>query len=130
MWTSWVEDLLTVNPTEGITTNKATVMKHFQLDQPGKLSEYIGCKVDFNRDKSLLRFMQPVIIQSFKEEFDLTAHTTPKIPAVPGEVLEEGEEEHCLSAREHWDYQKDMGKLLHATKFTKPDISKTTRKLA
>ena len=74
--------------------------------------------------------MQPVIFQSFKMEFDLTAHTTPKTPAVPGEVLEEGEEEHCLSAREHWDYQKGVGKLLHATKFTRSDISNTTRKLA
>ena len=43
IWTSWVEDLLTVSPKEGITANKATMMKHFELDQPGKLSEYIGC---------------------------------------------------------------------------------------
>ena len=105
-------------------------MEHFELDQLGELSEYVGCKIQHNREEGWMRLTQPVIVQSFEDEFDLTAHTTTKTPAAPGEVLEEGDDEHRLPPNEHKDYRKAVGKLLHVTKLTRPEISNATRELS
>ena len=127
---SMVDDLLSTGPKEDVTADKKTVMEHFKLDQLGELSKYTGCKVQHNKVEGWMRLTQLMILQSFGDEFDLTAHTVPKTPAAPGEVLEEGKNNHRLSLSKHRDYRKGVGKLLHVTKLTRPDLGDSTRELA
>eukprot|EP00957_Ditylum_brightwellii_P123805 9437578-Ditylum_brightwellii.AAC.2 len=61
--------------------------KHFECEDLGEMTEYVGCKV--NRDNTdgvcgSLRFTQLVMIQSFEDEFDLPKGKAPVAPGEPG----------------------------------------------
>jgi len=51
-------------------------------DDVGELLEYIGCKVTHNKVARTIKFTQPVMIQSFLDEFDI-ADDTRKPPNTP-----------------------------------------------
>eukprot|EP00957_Ditylum_brightwellii_P125527 9568093-Ditylum_brightwellii.AAC.1 len=58
------------------------------------MTEYVGCKV--NRDNTdgvcgSLRFTQPFMIQSFKDEFDLQKGKAPLASGEPGQILKRGD---------------------------------------
>jgi hypothetical protein len=45
-------------------------MTHFKCDNVGVMTEFIGCKVERNNDS--IKLTQPVLLQSFVDEFDLS----------------------------------------------------------
>jgi hypothetical protein len=47
------------------------VKKEFDCDDQGELKEYIGCKVDRDMENGSVKLMQPVLMQSYEDEFDL-----------------------------------------------------------
>ena len=51
----------------------------FELDETGPLKECVGVKLDIDHEQKTMRMTQPVMIQSFKDEFDLPGevHPTP-----------------------------------------------------
>jgi hypothetical protein len=49
---------------------KKQMMKIFDWDKIGELKEYVGCKVEYKPDEGLVRMTQPVLLQSFKVEFE------------------------------------------------------------
>ena len=55
------------------------------------MTEYVGCKIDYRPQEGMMRLTQPVLLQSFKDEFELPDEETPATPAVPGSVLIDGE---------------------------------------
>jgi hypothetical protein len=75
-----------------------------------------------------MKLTQPVMIQSFKDEFDLP-DDSPHLPASPGEVLtrdagdpldDEGGRTYC----------SDTGKLMHVMKWSRHDILNRARELS
>ena len=63
--------------------------KYFSLDEVGEVSEYVGCKVEYNKEEGYMKLTQPVLIQSFRDEFELP-EIEYKTPAAPNESLVEG----------------------------------------
>jgi hypothetical protein len=57
----------------------------FECDDLGELNEYVGCKIDRNED--YVKFTQPVLIQSYEDEFDLHKSRQVFTPAEQGKVL-------------------------------------------
>jgi hypothetical protein len=49
------------------------------------LNEYVGCKID--RGEDFDKFTQPVLIQSYEDEFDLNKTGSVFTPAEQGKVL-------------------------------------------
>ena len=78
------------------------------------MEEYVGCKVDINREKASMKITQPMLLQSFKDEFDLSdkANNTPK---EPGQVLHESKEEEILGEDEQTKYRSGVRKLKFLT---------------
>lgn len=74
---------------------KKQLMERFDCDEIGKLTEYIGCKID--RGDGYMKLTQPVLLQSFQDEFDIPEGKTPSTLAIPGEVLRSGMEGGMLS---------------------------------
>ena len=72
--------------------------KRFDCDIVGNMDEYVGCKLERNWKERSIRFTQPVMIQSFKDEFDILEGSKLKTPAEPGTVLVKCEEENGLKA--------------------------------
>ena len=66
---------------------KSEMMRQFECDEVGELKEYVGCKLDWHKGKNWLKFTQPVLIQSFLDEFDLMSEGNFGTPAKPGQVL-------------------------------------------
>jgi hypothetical protein len=61
---------------------KASMMKLFDCDDVGTLKEYLGCKVDYDQEAGTMRLTQPVMIQSFQDEFNLPEGKASNTPAI------------------------------------------------
>jgi hypothetical protein len=128
VWISWVDDFLICGPKEGVMESKAQMMDVFECDDIGEMKEYVGCKVE--RNDKLVKMTQPVLLQSYSDEFDLPEGATPKTPAVPGQVLHKPREGEGIEPQEQGTYRSGVGKLLHTAKWTRPDILNPVRDLS
>ena len=61
-------------------------MKQFDCEYVEILKEYVGCKIDRDRDGQALKSTQPALLQSFNDEFYIEGKNY-KTPATPDEVL-------------------------------------------
>jgi hypothetical protein len=130
LWISWVDDCLTAGKDEAVIDAKSSMMKLFDCDDVGELKEYVGCKVDYDRDRGTMRLTQPVMIQSFVDEFELPSGVTHNTPAIPGTVLAAGEVEDQINAKQQSVYRSGVGKLLHMMRWTRPEIMNAVRELS
>jgi hypothetical protein len=71
LWMSWVDDLAVSRNPKAVATVKNKMKKEFDCDDQGELKEYIGCKVDHDMENGSIKLMQPVLMQSYEDEFDL-----------------------------------------------------------
>ena len=75
----------------------------------GKLTEYVGCRVD--RNKNSIKFTQQVLLQNFEDKFGCTGKKV-MILAEAGSVLVQNEQD-SLSEEEQFKYHSGVGKLLY-----------------
>ena len=68
-------------------------------------------------------------MQSFKDEFR-TGNRQPTTPAEAGSVTVHGDEETKVVGKEHAYYRKGVGKLLHMTCWSRPEIQNAVRDLS
>lgn len=93
------------------------------------MKEYIGCKVDYHPSEGWMKLTQPVLLQSFEDEFDLgNGRNKCGTPAALHSVLVEGDVK--LDEEQHTNYGKGVGKLIHLTKYSRPDIAKAVQELS
>jgi hypothetical protein len=81
IWLSWIDDCLVAGNEEGVLAAKEQMKAIFYCDDIGELTEYVGCKVE--RTKDYVRFTQPVLLQSYVDEFSIdsgrSVRTRPKL---------------------------------------------------
>ena len=131
IWLSWVDDFLVCGSEAGVLHSEEAMKEHFDCDDCGELTEYIGCKVDIDREQRLCKFSQPVLLQSFTDEFDVPTATQPyATPAAPGEVLKKDDGTDDLDSKQQSMYRSGVGKLLHLMKWSRPDILNSVRDLS
>jgi hypothetical protein len=131
IWISWVDNFLVCRNLEDILEAKDMMGKIFHCKDVGIMNEYVGCKITRDLEEPSLRMTQPVLLQSVKDEFDLSQMGKPGIPAPAGSVLSKGdktESEAVPLAQQA--YRKGVGKLLHMTRWTRPDIMNAVRELS
>ena len=127
-WMSWVDDLKLVAPATLLKEEKEEMMKRFDCSDIGETDEYVGCKCEKTNES--IKFTQPVLIQSYQDEFELPLNEqAPKTPAEPGSVLEAGLEQDVLNKKKQYIYRKGTGKLLHNARWSRPDIMNAVREL-
>jgi hypothetical protein len=62
------------------------------------MTEFVGCCIDHDWSNSTMKFLQPILLQSFVDEFELPARATGgTTPALPGVLLRAYEDEEKLS---------------------------------
>jgi hypothetical protein len=99
-----------------------------ECDNGGELQEYVGCKIEYNHEEHWIHLTQPVLlVQNFKDEYDLLDAETPMTPAIPGKILVESET--ILSKAKHTYFLSGVGKLLHLMKWSHPEIMNAVRDL-
>ena len=124
LWLTWVDDLLNLGNKEDVLKEKEEMKERFECDDVGEAKEYIGCKL--TRKGNSLKLTQPVLIQSFEDEFDLPKEKF-ETPAAPGSILVEEGEDKYVSKEEMQIYRRGVGKLLFLTRWSRPDIYNAVR---
>jgi hypothetical protein len=105
--------------------------KIFDCEDVGEMNEYVGCKIERDLEEPSLRMTQPVLLQSFEDEFDLSLLGKPGLPAPAGSMLTKGDktESEAVPLTQQ-AYRKGVGKLLYVTRWTRPDIMNYVRELS
>jgi hypothetical protein len=125
---SWVDDILIAGSKESVLRVKENLRQHFTLDEQGELFEYVGCKIERDKKARWLKMTQPVMIQSFTDEFDLPNERA-VIPAKQGEVLSK-DDGVPLHPGDATIYRSGVGKMLHMMKWSRNDIMNRVRELS
>ena len=129
LWITWVDDCICIGPKEHVLKAKQMMGEFFEIDECGELKEYVGVKIDIDRENRSLRMTQPVLIQSFQDEFELPGEKPPN-PAKEREILQKGKEGEYISKSNQKLYRRGVGKLLHMMRYTRPDVLNRVRELS
>ena len=116
IWSSWVNDLLSCGNKQDVVSGKETLKQCSDLGKVGQSNKCIGCKIEYNKEEGWMKLTQPVLLQSFEDEFELPSQPY-KTPAEPGTILTKGEVP--VDEKEHSNYRKGVGKLIHPSKYSK-----------
>jgi hypothetical protein len=85
-----VDDCLICSEKTSVIHAKEEMKKQFDCDEVVELAEYVGCKIDHNKEEGWIKLTQPILMQSYVDEFDLPKGELPRTPATPGSVLKKG----------------------------------------
>ena len=112
-----------------VLSGRQSLKQHFDLDKVGELKEYVGCKVEYDKEQGYIKLTQPVLLQSVEDEFELPSQEY-NTPAAPGQTLSSPGGEDPLDEAMHREYCKGVGKLIHLGKYTRPEILNAVRELS
>ena len=129
IWISWIDDCLVVGPAKSLKQAKDKMIKRFDCDEIGNMNEYVGCKLERNYQTRSLKFTQPVMIQSFVDEFGVEDKEQ-ELPAKPGQILPRCEPEQGMPEKKQKKFRSGTGKLLHMMRWSRPDILNAVRELS
>lgn len=129
IWASWVDDCLHIGPTnEAVVESKKQFTSLLSCDDTGEMKEYVGCKIDYNREKQTMKFTQPVLLQSFNDEFILPDEIY-NTPAAPDSTLQVVPDGALIDEESQTTYRSGVGKLLHLMRWSRPDILNAVREV-
>lgn len=127
VWIIWVDDNLIAGPKTLVEDAAEQLERYFECDEGAELVEYVGCKLTRNVEAGWIKLTQPVLLQSFKDEFDIPEQKTRKTPALAGQVLRKGIDSDVVSSGEHKTYRTGVGKLIHMGKWSRPESCNAIR---
>jgi hypothetical protein len=127
VWLSWIDDCLVAGDKRAVEAAKEQMKSRFECDDLGELNEYVGCKID--RDEDSVKFTQPVLIQSYEDEFELNKTRQVFTPEEQGKVLMKCDQGTKLGGKEQKKYRSGVGKLLHMMQWSRPEIYNAVREL-
>jgi hypothetical protein len=126
---SWINDNMILGPSDLVMKLKKDLMKPFECDNCGELTEYIGNKIK-RVSEDAIRLVQTVLTQSYEDEFEL-GNRCYNTPAQPGTVLmRPTEDEEVLSATNQTTLRSGVGKLMYQMQYSRPNIAQAVRDLA
>jgi len=100
-----------------------------ECDDVGEFDEYIGCQVI--RENKKLKLIQPVLIHSFVDEFEIEEETSAETAGAPGAVLTPVQNEiDAVRTEVQTKFRSGIGKLLHLMRWSRPDIRNAVRDLS
>lgn len=107
IWILWVDDCVSVGKKESVLQANMGMMDWLDCNEVGKLTEFVGCKLD--REVGKLRITQPVLMQSFVDEFNLQEGLVAVTPALPGLVLMKEKEDEAVNVATQSLYRLELG---------------------
>jgi hypothetical protein len=93
-------------------------------------TEYVGCNIEWTANKNYVRFTQPVLRQSYQDEFEIESKPPMRTPIEMGKVLVKWADGTELSIAEHTNYCQWVGKFLHMMRWLRPEIYNATMELS
>jgi len=124
VWLSWIDDCVCFGNETDVEKSRNQMKELFDCDDVGDMNEYVGCKIE--KGNGTFKFTQPVMVQSFEDEFDLP-NNNPVTPGEPGDTLRKADDAESLGKEETTYYRKGIGKLLHMMRWSRPEIYNSVR---
>jgi hypothetical protein len=121
---------LVVGNKKAVDEAKQQRQERFDCNDVGELKEYVGCKVDVDRNERSVMLTQPVLLQSYVDEFNLSEGVFLRTPAIAGDVLMRGEVKDQVSAQEQKKYHSGVGKPLHMMRWSRPECLNSVQELS
>jgi hypothetical protein len=118
VWISWVDNCLVAGRKPGVLIAKGQMTARLDCEEIGEVDAYVGCKVERNYEENSIKLTQPVMLQSFIDEFNLPNGPAPNTPATPGDALVKADPKDCIPANELFKYRSGVGKLLHIMRWS------------
>ena len=119
--------MLCIGHPKDVERCKKEFMSTLECEDVRELYEHVGCKIEKTSDS--MKFTQPVLLQSFKDEFALPNYTF-DTPAIQGQVLEAVKEGEEVSPEVQREYRGGIGKLFYLIRLSRPDIWNAARECA
>jgi hypothetical protein len=95
-----VDDCFLTGPMAELLQYKKEIMEKMDCEDGGDVVELVGCKIDYDRKKKSMQIIQPVLLQSFEDEFEIAAGSElPKTAGVPLKTLQLGSAASVEGAR-------------------------------
>ena len=127
LWLSWIDDCFCVGNLKAVHKYREEMKGLFDCDDVGNMDEYVGCKIE--RGHGYLKFTQPVLMQSYEDEFNLPERSY-ETPAEPNKVLQPTIEDQECDPDEQKIYRSGVGKLLHMMRWSRPELWNSVRELS
>ena len=111
-----------VGPESVVPEGNKKFTSRFDCHDVGEVKEYVGCKIEMDVKNRSMKFVQPVMLQSFADEFVTSISRNPRTPAEAGTVLMPGNDGSKVDKTRHTYFRKGLGKLLHITRWSRPEV--------
>ena len=130
MMMSWIDDNAIVGQESDIMELKKDLMNQFECEDCGPMDEYVGCTIE-KLNTGGIKFRQKVLLQSYRDEFDILKLKKFNTPAAPGTVLRKPDEgDELLTPAKQTQYRSGVGKGMHMMQYSRPDTYNAVRDLA
>jgi hypothetical protein len=130
MMMSWIDDNAIVGQESDIMEFKKDLMNQFECEDYGPMDEYVGCTIE-KLNTGGIKFRQKVLLQSYRDEFDILKLKKFNTPAAPGTVLRKPDEgDELLTPAKQTQYRSGVGKGMHMMQYSRPDTYNAVRDLA
>eukprot|EP00957_Ditylum_brightwellii_P133767 10199802-Ditylum_brightwellii.AAC.1 len=86
IWLPWIDDYMVWDSKKEVPKTSEQFNNRFDCNYVGEVKEYVGCKINLDEEGRSTTFTQPVPLQSFEDEFELT-EIKAKTPAEVGKIL-------------------------------------------
>jgi hypothetical protein len=130
MMMSWINDNAIVGQESEVLDLKKALMNQFKCKDCGPMDKYMGCMIEKLKSGGI-KFWQKVLLQSYRDEFDIGSLKKFNTPAAPGTALKKpvkGDE--ILMPKKQTQYRSGVGKGMHMMQYSRPDTYNAVRNLA
>ena len=94
------------------------------------MDEFTGWKQERDWVNRSITFAQPMMIQSFEDEFETNNDKTHARPAEPGSISRRCKEGAAIEMNKQKKVRSGTGKLLQMMRWSRPDICNAVRELS
>eukprot|EP00957_Ditylum_brightwellii_P174028 13250051-Ditylum_brightwellii.AAC.1 len=110
-----------------VKQDKQKMMAMFECNELGTMGKYVGCKVERDLKEQSMKITQPVLLQSCTHENEMDKHSNiPKMLAESGSILKKDDGDK-LNNMQHKKYRTGVGKLLHMTRWSRPEMQNSVK---
>jgi hypothetical protein len=121
MMMSWINDNAIVGQESEVLDLKKALMNQFKCKDCGPMDKYMGCMIEKLKSGGI-KFWQKVLLQSYRDEFDIGSLKKFNTPAAPGTAVKKpvkGDE--ILMPTKQTQYRSGVGKGMHMMQYSRPD---------
>ncbi len=130
MMMSWINNNAIIGQESDVLNLKNELKKQFECDDCGPMVKYMGCTIEKCKSGGI-KFLQKVLLQSYRDEFDIKDLKKFNAPATPGTVLKKPiDQEVLLMSMKQTLYHSGVGKAMHMMQYSWSDTYNAVRDLA